>query len=88
MGIDTMPHSQQEAVVVVAGTREPRTERAEKDDSIHETVLQALDAAFNLYGIHYAVENPMAQLGSRPVILAQQRSTRLCCHRINYCQYL
>ena len=29
----------------------------------------------------------MAQLGRRPVILAQQRSTRLCCHRINYCQY-
>ena len=77
----------QEAVVVVAGTREPQTERAEKDDDIHETVLQALDAAFNLYGIHYAVENPMAQLGRRPVILAQQRSTRLRCHRLNYCQY-
>jgi len=77
----------QEAVVVVAGTREPQTERAQKDDSIHETVLQALDAAFNLYGIHYAVENPMAQLGRRPVMLAQQRSNRLYCHRINYCQY-
>ena len=29
----------------------------------------------------------MAQLGRRPVILAQQRSSRLSCHRVNYCQY-
>ena len=41
--------------MVVAGTREPQTEAAKKDDIIHEKVLQALDAAFNLYGIHYAV---------------------------------
>ena len=77
----------QGAVVVVAGTREPRTERAVDDDHVHATVLQALDAAFNLYGIYYAVENPNAQLGRRPVVLALQRSTRLVCHRLNYCQY-
>ena len=41
------------AVVVVGGTREPQTARAEEDDGIHATVLRALDAAFNLYGIHY-----------------------------------
>ena len=65
----------QGAVVLVAGTRGPRTERAVDDDYVHATVLQALDAAFNLYGIHYAVENPKAQLGRRPVVLALQRST-------------
>ena len=41
-------HCLQGAVVVVAGTREPQTEAAEKDDIIHEKVLQALDAAFTL----------------------------------------
>ena len=40
------------SVVVVGGTREPQTARAEEDDGIHATVLKALDAAFNLYGIH------------------------------------
>ena len=50
-------------------------------------VLRALDAAFNLYGIHYAVENSKAQLGLRPVVLAQERSGRLFCRRVNYCQY-
>ena len=75
------------AVVVVGGTREPQTARAEEDDGIHATVLKALDAAFNLYGIHYAVENPKAQLGLRPVVLAQERSGRLFCRRVNYCQY-
>jgi hypothetical protein len=74
-------------VVVVGGTREPQTPRAEEDDGIHATVLRALDAAFNLYGIHYAVENPKAQLGLRPVVLAQERSGRLYCRRVNYCQY-
>jgi hypothetical protein len=75
------------SVVVVGGTREPQTARAEEDDGIHATVLRALDAAFNLYGIHYAVENPKAQLGLRPVVLAQERSDRLYCRRVNYCQY-
>ena len=68
---------------MVAGTGEPRTERAVDDDYVHATALQALDAAFNLYGIHHAVENPMAQLGRRPVVLALQRSARLVCHRLN-----
>ena len=40
-------------VVVVGGTREPQTARAEEDDRIYATKLQALYAAFNLYGIHY-----------------------------------
>ena len=48
------------SVVVVGGTRDPQTARAEEDDGIHSTVLRALDVDFNLYGIHYAVENPKA----------------------------
>ena len=71
----------------IGGTREPQTARAEEDDGIHATVLKALDAAFNLYGIHYAAKNPKAQLGLRPVVLAQERSGRLFCRRVNYCQF-
>ena len=37
--------------------------------------------------LHYAVETPKAQLGMRPVVLAQERSSRLYCRRVNYCQY-
>ena len=48
------------AVVVVGGTREPQIARAEEHDRIHATVLSSLDATFNLYGLHYAVENPKA----------------------------
>jgi hypothetical protein len=51
------------------------------------SVLQALDAAFNLYGIHWAAENPNAQLGRRPVLLSQMRSGRVKCGRASYCQY-
>ena len=61
--------------------------RRRTDDRIHATVLQALDAAFSLYGIHYAMENPKAQLGLRPLVLALERSGRLYCRRVNYCQY-
>ena len=50
-------------------------------------MLQALDAAFNLYGIHWVVENPNAQLGRRPVLLSLMRSGRVQCDRVNYCQY-
>ena len=60
-------HCLKGAVVVVAGTRGPRTEGVEGDDCVHATALQALDAAPNPYGIHYAVEDPMAQLGRGPV---------------------
>lgn len=73
--------------VMVGGTREPQTARAEEEDGIHATVLRALDAAFNLYGIHYVVENPKAHLGLRPVVLAQEHIGRLVCRRVSYCQY-
>ena len=46
-----------------------------------------MDEAYNLYGIHWAVENPNAQLGKRPVMLALMRSGRVKCGRVNYCQY-
>ena len=75
------------AVVVVGGTREPQIARAEEGGGTHATALRALDAAFNLYGIHCAVENPKAQLGLRPVMLAQERNGRLFCRRVNHCQY-
>ena len=68
--LETDVHCAQGSVVVVAGTREPQTARA-------ETALKALDAALNRYGVHYAVENPKAQLGMRPVVLAQERSSWL-----------
>ena len=90
MGINALQHGHREystregdvqcalgTVVVVGGTREPQTARAEEDDMIHATVLQALDATFNLYGIHYAVENPKTQLGLRLMVLALERSGRL-----------
>ena len=73
--------------VVPAGTREPVTEMAEGHDVMIASVLQALDVAFNLYGIHWAVEDPNAQLGKRPVMLALMRSDRVKCGRVNYCQY-
>ena len=73
--------------MVTAGTREPVTEMAEDHDIMIASVLQALDAAYNLYGIHWAVENPNAQLGKRPVLLSLMRSGRIQCVRVNYCQY-
>ena len=63
------------------------TEPAEDHDMTIASVLQALDAAFNLYGIHWAVENPNAQLGKRPVLLSLMRSGRVKCAMVNYCQY-
>ena len=60
--------------MVTAGTREPVTELAEDQDVMIASVLQALDAAFNLCGIHWAVENPNAQLGRRPMLLSLMRS--------------
>jgi hypothetical protein len=77
----------QRVVVVTGGTREPVTELGEDHDIMIASVLQALDAAFNLYGIHWAVENPNAQLGRRPVLLSLMRSGRVKCGRVNYCQY-
>ena len=33
------------------------------------------------------MENPNAQLGKRPVMLALMRNGRVKCDRMNYCQY-
>ena len=55
---------------MVGGTREPQTARGEEHDGNHATVLRVLGVAFDPYGIHYAVENPKAELGLRPVVLA------------------
>ena len=71
-------------VVVTGDTREPVTELTEDHDVMIVSVLQALDAAFNLYGIHWAVENPNAQLGRRPVLLTLMRSGRVRCSRVKY----
>ena len=67
-------HCAQGSVLVVEATREPQTERAEEEDGVHATAMRALNAAFNLSDIHYAVENPKEQLGTRPmlVVLAQE----------------
>ena len=42
----------QGVIVVMTGIREPVTEMAEGHDVMIESVLQALDAACNLYSIH------------------------------------
>ena len=77
------------AVVVIGGTREPEPviEPAEDHVIMIASILQVLDAAFNLYGIHWAVENPNAPLGKRPVLLSLMKSGRGKCGRVNYCQY-
>ena len=74
-------------IVVIGGTREPVTGLAEDHDIMIASVLQALDAVLNLYVIHWAVENPNAQLGKRLVLLSLTGSGRVKCGRINYCQY-
>ena len=77
---ETDVHCALGAVVVIGDTREPQTARTEEDGGIHATVLRALDAAFNLYGIHYAVENryPKAQLGMRPVVYWHRNAAAGC----------
>ena len=42
----------QKVIVVIGGTREPATEISEEHDIMIASVLQVLDAASNLYGIH------------------------------------
>ena len=74
-------------MVVTGSTRGAVTELAEGHDIMIASVLQALDAAFNLHGIHWMVENPNAQLGKRPVLLSLMRSDRVKCGRVRYCQY-
>ena len=51
-------------------TTGPVTEVAEDHDIMIASALQSLNAAFNLYGIHWAVENPNAQLGKSPILLS------------------
>jgi hypothetical protein len=80
-----------QCVVQAGGTREPVAEMAECHAIMIASVLQALDAASNLYiyGIHWAVpvEDSNAQLGRGPAMLALVRSCRVQCGRINYCQH-
>ena len=63
------------------------TEVAEDHDITIASVLQALDAAFNLCGTHWVVENPNAQLDMSPILLSLMRGGKVECGRVNYCQY-
>ena len=65
-------------MVVTGGTREPVTELAEDHDIMIASVLQALDAAFNLYGIHWALR------GSTPhaaLIPCASHTPKLMCYK-------
>ena len=50
-------------------------------------VVTALDALYNLYGVHYAIENPRASLRLRPLMLSLVQSERVRLDLVNYCQY-
>ena len=47
------------AMAITGGTREPRTPRAENHDRLALVVVTALDALYNLHGVHHAIENPI-----------------------------
>ena len=74
-------------MAVTGGTREPRTPRAENHDRLALVVVTALDALYNLYGVHYAIENPRASLRMRPLMLSLVQSERVRLELVNYCQY-
>ena len=40
-------------------------------------VATALDALYNLYGVHHAIENPRASLRTRPLMLSLVQSERV-----------
>ena len=88
---DYSKHSQKRckcgAVAITGGTREPRTPRAENHDRLALVVVTALDALYNLYGVHYAIENPRASLRMRPLMLSLVQSERVRLELVNYCQY-
>ena len=50
-------------------------------------VVTALDALYNLYGVHYAIENPRAGLRMRPLMTSLVQSERVRLELVNYCQY-
>ena len=74
-------------VAILGGTREPRTPTARNHDKLALVVITALDALYNLYGVHYAVENPRASLRMRPLMRSLLRSSRVRQELVNYCQY-
>ena len=88
---DYSKHSQKRwkcgTVAIIGGTREPRTPRARNHDRLALVVVTALDALYNLYGVHYAVENPRASLRMRPLMLSLVQSARVRLELVNYCQY-
>ena len=88
---DYSKHSQKRcrcgAIAVTGGTREPRTPRAVNHDRLALVVVTALDALYNLYGVHYAIENPRASLRMRPLMLSLVQSERVRLELVNYCQY-
>ena len=88
---DYSKHSQKRCkcgtIAITSGTREPRTPRARNHDQLALVVVTALDALHNLYGVHYAIENPRASLRLRPVMLSLVQSERVRLELVNYCQY-
>ena len=86
---DYSKHSQRRckraAVAITGGTREPQTPRAENHDKLALVVVTALDALYNLYGVHYAIENPRASLRMRPLMLSLVQSRRVRLELVNYC---
>ena len=63
-------------MAITGGTREPRTPRARNRDRL-ALVVAALDALYNLYDVHYAIENPRASLRMRPLMMSLVQSERV-----------
>jgi hypothetical protein len=88
---DYSKHSQKRCkcgtVAITGGTQEPRTQRARNHDRLALVVVTALDALYNLYGVHYAIENPRASLKKRPLMLSLVQSEWMRLELVNYCQY-
>ena len=74
-------------VAITGDTREPRAPRARNHDRLALVVVTALDALYNLYGVHYAIGNPRASLRMRPLMLSLVQSERVRLELVNYCQY-
>ena len=74
-------------VAITGGTRVPRTPRAENHDRLALVVVTAPVALYNLYGVHYVLENPRASLRMRPLKLSLVQSERVRLELVNYCRY-
>ena len=89
--MDYSKHNQKKCrrgtVATTGGTREPRTPRAMNHDKLALVVVTALDALYNLCGVHYAIENPRASLRMRPLMLPLAQSERVRLQLVNCCQY-